>query len=105
MQVYGSVGSQGAGVIWNGEGVIITNSHVVAGNSMIRLYDGRICRAEVVRRDPSIDLALLRIPVRSIEAVQLRDSRTLRAGELVVAVGHPRGEDGAISLGIVHAAS
>lgn len=72
---------------------------------MIRLQDGRTCRAELLRRDRDTDLAALRIPVHGIEHARLRDSRTLRTGEVVVAVGHPMGEAGAVSFGIVHAAS
>jgi serine protease Do len=72
---------------------------------MARLYDGRTCRAELVRKDRNADLALLRIPVSGIESAKLRDSRSLRTGEMVVAVGHPMGEPGAVILGIVHTAS
>jgi serine protease Do len=69
---------------------------------MIRLEDGRTFRAELIARDPQLDLAILRIPVRALESAQRRHS-LLRTAELVVAVGHPLGEAGAVSLGIVHA--
>lgn len=70
---------------------------------MIRLEDGRRCRAELVARDHRLDLAILRIPVSALESAKRRHS-TLRTGEVVVAVGHPPGEAGAVSFGIVHAA-
>ena len=105
VQIFGSAGYRGAGVVWSGDGLIVTNTHVVNGNSMVRLYDGRTRRAELVRKDRNADLALLRIPLAGIESASLRDSRSLRTGEMVVAVGHPMGETGAVSLGIVHAPS
>ena len=105
VQIFGPAGNHGAGVVWSGNGLIITNAHVVNGISIVRLYDGRTCRAEIVRKGRDADLAVLRIPVVGIECAKLRESRTLRTGEVVVAVGHPMGEAGAVSLGIVHTAS
>lgn len=105
VQIFGPTGNRGAGVIWSSDGVIVTNAHVVNGTSMVRLYDGRTCRAELVRKDRDADLALLRISVGGIESAKLRNSRTLRSGEVVLAVGHPMGEAGAVSFGIVHRAS
>jgi serine protease Do len=105
VQIFGPTGNRGAGVIWSSDGLIVTNAHVVNGTSMVRLHDGRTCRAELVRKDRDADLALLRISVVGIESARLRDTQTLRTGEVVVAVGHPMGEAGAVSLGIVHRAS
>lgn len=104
VQVIGPTGSHGAGVVWSRNGLIITSAHVLRGSSRVRVFDGRCWDAELVQRDGKRDLAVLRIPVHGIVSAQVRDSRTLRAGELVVAVGHPMGEAGAISYGIVHAA-
>lgn len=84
VQIFGRGGNHGAGIVWRSDGMIVTNAHVVSGTSMIRL-------------------AILRIPVRALEGAQRRDS-TLRTGEVVVAVGHPLGDIGAVSFGIVHAA-
>src|ERR1700757_4549480 len=105
VQISGPAGDHGAGVVWSSDGLIVTNAHVLNGTSMIRLHDGRTCRAELVGMSRRSDLAVLHIPVSGMESAKLRDSRTLRAGEMVVAVGHPMGEAGAISLGIIHAAS
>ena len=104
VEIFGPSG-RGAGVVWSSDGVIITNAHVVQGTSMVRFQDERTCHAELLAKDRIADLAMLRIPVVGIECVKLRDARTLRAGEMVVAVGHPFGEAGAVSLGIVHTAS
>ena len=105
VQIFGRAGNHGAGVVWSSDGLIVTNAHVVNGTSMVRLHDGRTCRAELVRKDRNADLAVLRIPVVGIECAKLRDSQSLRTGEVVVAVGHPMGEAGAVSLGIVHRAA
>ena len=104
VQIFGRGGQHGAGVVWRSDGLIVTNAHVLRGSSMIRFEDGRTDRAELVARDYQLDLAILRIPVRGLESAQGRDS-TLRTGEVVFAVGHPLGERGAVSFGIVHAAS
>jgi serine protease Do len=103
VEVIGPTGNRGAGVVLSGDGLVVTNAHVVNRTTMIRLHDGRTCRAEMLRADDKADLALLGIPARGIESARLRDSSTLRAGELLVAVGHPMGATGAMSLGIVHA--
>jgi len=105
VQIFGQPGFQGAGVVWRNDGLVVTNAHVVNGASMIRLHDGRTCRAELVARDGRIDLAILRIPIGGLRGARVRDSSSLRVGEMVVAVGHPMGEAGAVSLGMVHAAS
>jgi serine protease Do len=105
VQIIGPAGNHGAGVVWSADGQIVTNAHVVSATSMIRLHDGRTFRAQLLCRDENTDLVALSIPARGIEPAKLRDSRTLRIGELAVAVGHPMGETGAISSGIVHAGS
>jgi serine protease Do len=105
VHIFGDKGNHAAGVVWRNDGLIVTNAHVVNGTSMIRLQDGQTCPAEIIGMDRRIDLAALRIPIRGLESARLRDSRTLRAGEVVLAAGHPLGESGAISLGIIHAAS
>jgi serine protease Do len=101
VQVVSSAGNRGAGVVWRSDGLIVTNAHVLHGPSMIRLNDGRAYRAEVVQRDRRLDLAALRIPALGIESAKMRDSRPLRTGEMVLAVGHPMGMTGTISSGIV----
>ncbi len=97
----------GAGVIWNEEGIVLTNHHVVArgrrgGKVRVILQDGRTFDAEVVRRDRGLDLALLRIPgPQGLEVPPVGDSDALRVGELVFAIGHPWGRLGAVTAGIV----
>jgi serine protease Do len=98
----------GAGVIWNAEGLVLTNHHVVAGRHQggrvqVIPHDGRVFDAELVKRSQSLDLALLRIPSSpgDLLAAPVGDSEALRIGELVFAVGHPWGRLGAVTAGIV----
>jgi serine protease Do len=98
----------GAGVIWPGEGLVLTNNHVVAwgrrrGGVRAVLHDGRTLEAEVVRRSRGLDLALLRLRGENggLSAVPVGDSDALRVGELVYAIGHPWGNPGTATAGVV----
>jgi serine protease Do len=93
----------GAGVIWDAAGSIVTNHHVVADAEQVQvlLGDGRSVTAAVVRREPSSDLALLRIPAGGLSAAIIRGSSDLRVGELVFAIGHPWGLRDVVTAGIV----
>ena len=93
---------QGAGVIWRADGIVLTNNHVVAQDRVeVALGDGRRLPGEVFRRAPERDLAAIKVPAGNLPAVPVGDSRRLRTGELVVAVGNPLGVPLAVSLGIV----
>jgi len=94
----------GSGIIWNAAGLIVTNAHVACGSTAtVEFPDGATLRAPVVRRDTDLDLAALRVPPNpGLRAVNIRDSRTLAPGELVVAVGNPLGLQGAVTAGLVH---
>ena len=95
--------SAGSGVVWSEDGLIITNAHVATRRSArIELHDGRSFEGTVVERDPRIDLAALRIDTGGLNAVTVRDSASLRVGEIVVAVGNPFGLRGAVTSGVVH---
>jgi serine protease Do len=95
----------GSGVIWRPDGVIVTNAHVARESlQRVQLSDGRELVGKVVARDARRDLAVIRVDGRNLPSVTIRDARTLRAGEMVVAVGNPMGEVGAASVGIVHSA-
>ncbi|NDJ84378.1 MAG: trypsin-like serine protease [Chloroflexi bacterium] len=92
----------GAGTIWHGDGLVITNAHVASRDqAMVVLADGIEIPARVLARDPKNDLAALMIEAGGLPTVPLGQSRQLRAGQWVVAMGHPWGEVGAISAGIV----
>jgi len=93
----------GSGIVWTSDGTIVTNAHVVRGESaQIEWQDGRRLRAELVRRDDERDLAALRIEsTAALVAASVRSSATLAPGELVVAVGNPLGLTGALTTGLV----
>jgi len=94
----------GSGVIWSGEGLIVTNAHVVHGSNVcVQLWDGREFEAAVTARDPRRDLAALRISANSLPAASPADSSQLRPGELAIAIGNPLGFVGALTTGVIHA--
>ena len=108
VQVRSSGRGVGAGVMWPGDGLVLTNHHVVSGrrrkdNVGVALRDGRTLDADVVKSDRSLDLALLRLEGDhgDLPAALVGDSDALRVGELVYAIGHPWGSVGAVSAGIV----
>jgi serine protease Do len=96
----------GTGVVWRADGAVLTNDHVVAhagGPLHVELADGRTLPAEVTARAPQLDLALLSVPAQDLPAASTGDSRALRVGELVFAVGHPWGQPWVVTAGIVSA--
>lgn len=96
---------QGSGLIWSADGAIVTNAHVANRERLeVALCDGRSFRAQLARRDPERDLALLRIDAAGLPVPEIRDPSDLRPGELLVAVGHPFGVPNALTMGIAHAA-
>jgi serine protease Do len=104
VRVHDGERGSGSGVVWAAQGSIVTNAHVVRGRyADVVFQDGRRERAVVLRRDDARDLAVLRVSVRGgeLRPVNVRDSRTLLPGELVVAVGNPLGLVGALCAGVV----
>jgi serine protease Do len=94
----------GAGVIWQADGLIITNAHVVdQPRAHVVLEDGRDYEATLVGRDPAVDLAALRVADVGLPAADIGDSDALRVGEIVFAIGHPLGQPHAVAWGIVRA--
>lgn len=94
----------GAGVIWRPNGIVVSNAHVVrTSGCRAKLADGTVLECEILKRDPRVDLVALRVNRRGLSHVKPRDVRTLRAGELVLAVGNPMGVTGAFSIGVLAA--
>lgn len=94
----------GSGVIIHEDGYIVTNNHVIGGGieAEIRLSDGTILIAEVIGRDPDTDLALLRVQVdRKLPVAKFGDSKTVKVGHWVLAIGNPFGLDQTLTLGVV----
>jgi S1-C subfamily serine protease len=97
--------SLGSGVIVDASGQVVTNHHVIANAAAIRvqLADGREADAKVIGRDPDTDLALLRIDLRDLPAMELGRSSALRVGDIVLAIGNPLGLSATVTQGIVSA--
>lgn len=97
-------GASGSGWIWDEQGHVITNSHVIAGASVVRVhtFDGRVRRAQVVGADPLADVAVLRIDADGtlIPAVRATGERP-QQGDRVFAFGSPFGFKFSMSEGIV----
>ncbi|HWS83359.1 MAG TPA: trypsin-like peptidase domain-containing protein [Ktedonobacteraceae bacterium] len=108
VQVRGEGHGAGAGFVWHEKGAIVTNYHVVANARTrleVELRDGRLLEANVVDSDPNLDLALLNIPADKLPALPIGDSSKLRIGDLVFAIGHPWGQRGVVTSGVVNALS
>ena len=90
----------GSGVVYDKQGHIITNDHVVAAGTSyeIVLADGRVYPAELVGTDPTTDLAVLKVTTEGLIAIAIGDSDALTVGDPAVAVGSPLGLDGGPSL-------
>lgn len=98
--------SLGSGFIISHDGYILTNNHVVdhADKVTVRLQDRRTLTAKVVGTDPTYDIALLKVDAGSdLPAVTLGDSRSLKPGQWVLAIGSPFGFDYTVTQGIVSA--
>lgn len=103
VQIHNGGQSFGAGTIWHADGLSVTNAHVIAGRGALRvaLPDGRTLPATVIASDPDRDLAALMVAASDLPTVELGDSRRLRPGQWVMAVGHPWGVAGAVTGGVV----
>lgn len=104
-QVPREVRGYGSGVIISPDGYIITNNHVIenAEKITVKLNDNREFEAQVVGRDPSTDIALLKINGENLPYLNYGDSDKLRLGEWVLAVGNPFNLTSTVTAGIVSA--
>jgi hypothetical protein len=98
--------SLGSGFVVGKDGLVATNLHVIAGYTkvLVVLHDHReFPVVEVYNADPRRDIAILRIEARGLKPLALGDSDRVRAGEPVVAIGHPLGLTDTVSSGLVGA--
>ena len=94
----------GSGFVVNDDGLIITNNHVISGSSKLQvtLADQTRYEAQILDRDPSNDLALIKIaPKKKIAPLHLGDSDKLQVGQKVLAIGNPFGLDGTLTTGVI----
>ncbi len=102
VQVRNGKRGAGAGTIWHPQGLIVTNAHVAGrGPLKVELADGRVFDAEILSVDRDCDLAALRIQADGLPTAQLADSRAVRPGQWVMALGHPWGVVGAATGGVI----
>ena len=101
-----TVNSLGSGFVIDPSGFIATNNHVIEGADDIEVNfaNGSKLKAKLVGTDPKTDLALLKVePKVPLKAVPFGDSRTMRIGDWVMAIGNPFGLGGSVTVGIISA--
>jgi len=102
----GGPGGSGSGVIVAPDGLILTNNHVVGPNFRVKVTsaEGMSLTARVVGVDPDTDLALVRVNENvALPSAPLGDSKLLRRGQLVIAIGNPLGFESTVTAGVVSA--
>ncbi len=104
---FGAAG-EGSGFVWDTQGHIVTNNHVVEGATriLITFADGLTVPAELVGSDPNSDLAVVKVDpekVDNLRPVSVGDSTRVKVGQFVVAIGNPFGLEGSMTFGIVSA--
>ncbi len=97
--------SSGSGVIISPDGYVVTNNHVIEDADALEviLNDNRSYKAEVIGKDPSTDLALLKLDAENLHSLQLANSDDIIVGQWVLAVGNPFNLSSTVTAGIISA--
>jgi serine protease Do len=97
--------ASGSGIIIRRDGVILTNAHVVgdATTLQVELADGRTLQGTVLGRDPTVDVAVVRIPANNLPTAPIGDSDRLQVGQAAIAIGNPLGLERTVTVGVVSA--
>ncbi|MGH8104364.1 MAG: S1C family serine protease [bacterium] len=95
----------GSGVIFDKNGYVLTNNHVVAGAQeiLVSLLDGRNLPGKVVGRDPDTDIAVVQITADKLPVIAIGDSKLLKKAQLVLAIGNPFGLESTVTFGVISA--
>jgi serine protease Do len=98
-------GGSGSGVVIRREGVILTNAHVVGDHKTldVQLADGRKFQGQVVGVDPTVDIAVVKVPANDLPEAPITDSDQLQVGQTAIAIGNPLGLKGTVTTGVVSA--
>ena len=103
----GQAQAQGSGFVYDGAGHIVTNEHVVEGESSIsvRFWNGATYKATLVGTDPSTDVGVIKVnaPASILHPIALGNSSAVQVGQPVVAIGSPYGLENTVTAGIVSA--
>jgi serine protease Do len=97
--------SFGSGFIISPDGYVLTNHHVIEGTNKVTVHlaDRREVDAKIIGSDPSTDVAVLKVNVKNLPVLAIGDSKNLKPGQWVVAIGSPFGFDRSVTAGIVSA--
>lgn len=100
-----SGGGSGSGFFFTPDGFLLTNSHVIheARRTRVTLSDGFVADGEIIGDDPATDLAVVRVRTSDVPIAKLGDSKTIRVGQLAIAIGNPYGFQATVTAGVVSA--
>ncbi len=93
----------GSGVIFRGDGLILTNHHVIDGAEVIKVAfaDGRSFTGQVLHLAPQHDLAILKVEASGLRAAPMGSSKSVKLGQTAIAIGDPLGFSGSVTIGTV----
>lgn len=102
----GEVESSGSGIIFDPNGYIVTNNHVIDGADKItvKLSSGKTLDAKLVGQDPRTDIAVIKVEAQNLPVAKFGDSSKIKVGDIAIAIGNPLGEyAGSVTAGIISA--